>query len=653
MTDVFISYKSEDRARVKPLVDALVAEGLTVWWDLQIEGGVAWREKIRQQLDTAACVLVVWSTYSVGPAGHFVQDEASRARRRGVYLPIALDEVEPPLGFGQDQVLRLVNWRGARNDDHFRDVVSAAKAVAAATPRPAPLARARRVRRQRPPALAVAIGGGLALALVSGLVWTRAPARLCDAAGLRCPSLLGQTVAAAPNSIAVLPLANLSGDPAQEYFSDGLSEEIISTLSRLGGLQVVGRTSSFRFKGAKDTSAEIGRKLGVTYLVDGSVRRDGIAVRVSAQLVDAKSGFERWSQTYDRDMKDIFAVQSGIAQAVAEALKVRLLGDDIAALSRGGTSSPAAYDSYLRGRRLIDTAASEDGYNDALAKFDAAIAADPKFAAAHALRARVLDVLANEYATPAELKPTFDSAMVSARRAVELAPDLADAQATLGQTLLNATLDFSRARPAYDRAIALGGGDADVLTRYGLFSCRAGDFGPGLTAARRATVLDPLNPRVFKSLGLALMAARQYPAAIDAMRRVLALSPGASGAHSTIADALLLQGQAAAARAEYALEPLSWEVQRGQAMVLRRLGDEPGAEAAFRALASRDNGVTAYQQAQVLAQWGQVDRAMVALQAAFDAGDSGVLWMSHDAMLDPVSGDPRFVRLLGRLGLRG
>ena len=196
--------------------------------------------------------------------------------------------------------------------------------------------------------------------------------RSCWGRGAAVWSLRGHVPGLGPsasaNSLAVLPFANLSGDPAQDYFSDGLSEELISTLARLKPLHVVARTSSFRFKGAHEDSATIGVKLGVAWLLDGSVRRDGGLVRVSADLADARTGYERWSATYDRDLKDIFAVQSGIAQAVADALKVRLLGGDIAALSRGGTTSPEAYDAYLRGRKLLLEGAGEAGYRAALAR---------------------------------------------------------------------------------------------------------------------------------------------------------------------------------------------------------------------------------------------------------------------------------------------
>src|SRR3954465_3510456 len=233
--------------------------------------------------------------------------------------------------------------------------------------------------------------------------------------------------AAARNSVAVLPFANLSGDPKQDYFSDGLSEEVLDALARLRQLQVAARTSSFSFKDKSVDVATIAARLGVPYVLDGSVRRDGDMIRVSASLIDARTGFKTWSETYDRKLDDIFAVQQGIAAAVAQALQVRLGGGDLPRIATGGTSNTAAYDQYLRGRQLVDMSASEADWRQALAYFDAALAADPTYALAHAARAVARIALANAFLPADQLRPTYDQALASARRAVELAPASADA----------------------------------------------------------------------------------------------------------------------------------------------------------------------------------------------------------------------------------
>jgi len=640
MADVFISYKTEDRARVAPLVDALAAEGLSVWWDVHIEGGAEWRESIERELEGAACVIVVWSVGSVGGAGHFVQDEAARGQRRGVCLPVAIDPVEPPLGFGQQQVLSLVGWRGARRDPRFLDVLAAAQAVISRGPRPRPIARIPRARRWpgAPVFLAVAVGG---IMLAGAAVWSAHE------------GLIEFGPSAPANSLAVLPFTNLSGDPAQDYFSDGLSEELISTLARLKPLHVVGRTSSFRFKGSHEDSATIGVKLGVAYLLDGSVRRDGEVVRVSAELSDASTGYERWSATYDRDLKGIFAVQSGIAQAVADALKVQLFGGDIAALSLNGTTSPEAYDSYLRGRHLLEQGAGEADYRQALARFDAAIGADPHYASAYAARATTLVYLANQFVEPQRLRATYDQALASARQSVELAPGLAANQTILASTLIYANHDFAGAKAAFARANAEGAGDAAVLLGYGLFTCELGDCEAGASALRRAVALDPLSPLAYKTLGSALIGARKYPEAIAVLRKAVALSPNIVIAHGWIGDALMLQGDYAGAKAEYAAEPMGWARQTGLAMVLRRLGDDAGARAALAALIADGGEANSYQEAQIYAQWGDRDRAFSALDTALRLNDSGLSMLKVDPLLGPLRGDSRFAALLARVGLPG
>lgn len=629
---IFMSYASADRARVELIVKALNARGHSVWWDRAISGGAAYARVIEAALNNCDVVIVAWSRAAVD--SDWVRDEAAFGRDHGQLVPLQLDDTEPPLGFRQYQLVKFSTWNGRPEEPEIASLIAAIDAPCERVDPPtSPGPRARGMPANRRSLL---LAAAVAFPALAGGAWWWF--------GLR------QTPAPL-HSIAVLPFANMSGDASQDYFSDGLSEELINALARLKPLQVVGRTSAFKFKGSKAGSSEIGAKLGVAHLLDGSVRRERTLVRVSTQLVEAKTGFEVWSQTFDRDMKDILVVQSEIAQAVAEALKVRLLGADIAAFTLGGASNDQAYDDFLRGRRLFDVGGGEEAYRSALARFDAAIAGDPGFAAAHAARARTLLTVANQFTPPERLRQAYAAALASARRAVTLAPGLAEAQATLASVLENGFLDFAAAKLAFGRAMATGEGNADILTRFGQFSCEIGEFDPGLAAVRRAAVLDPLNPRVFRSLGYALIGAKDYAGAIVAMRRALALSPKAEGAHAAIGDALLLQGDLTGARAEYPLEPLAWLRLTGQAILLRRLGDGPGADAAFKALKADGDSVTLYQQAQVYAQWGDADHAVAALAAAYKSGDSGIVLMKSDAMMDPLRADPRFTQLIKQLGL--
>ena len=349
MSDVFVSYKAEDRRRVQPLVEALEADGLTVWWDAHIGGGDEWRRTIEQQLDAAKCVLVVWSKRSTAPEGRFVRDEATRAMERGVYLPVRIDNVRMPLGFGETQALSLTGWKGGGDDARCRAVLAAAHAIADGKTfgdhdahRFAAHASRRGVLTATAAAAVAAAGGGAWLFLKPG-------------------------AAEAASSIAVLPFANLSSDPAQLYFSDGLTEELRSALSR-AGLQVVGRTSSEAVKNADAETAA--NKLGVANILTGSVRRSPSTIRVSAQLIKGSNGLERWSQNYDRKPGDELTIQSDIAQNVAQALSVALGRAAKAALAVGGTSNAAAQDLYLKARNHLRTEDSEASYRQAIGLLD-------------------------------------------------------------------------------------------------------------------------------------------------------------------------------------------------------------------------------------------------------------------------------------------
>ena len=248
----------------------------------------------------------------------------------------------------------MIGWRGDRRDERLADIIAASRALLEGGPRLAP----RVAGAPRPARRSLIAGGALVVtaAAVAGTFGLRK--QICDAAGLLCPG----GAASPPKSLAVLPFDNLSGDPSQAYFCEGLSEELLDRLAHVPQLQVAGRTSAFKFKGGKDDAATIGAKLGVAYILDGSVRRSDTVVRVSAQLIEAKTGFERWSQSYDRDLRDVFAVQDDIAASVTQALKLKLLGGTAAAAPGARESRvPAAHDAYLQGRKLFDSSAGRSG----------------------------------------------------------------------------------------------------------------------------------------------------------------------------------------------------------------------------------------------------------------------------------------------------
>ena len=629
---VFISYARADRARVEPLGEALRARGYSVWWDGDIPGGAAFANEIEAALRNADAVVVAWSRTSI--ASDWVRDEAALGRDLHRLAPIVLDDAQPPLGFGQYQVVDFAAWQGDPAAREVDRLVQAIERAANAEGGTAPLAA--RATRRGTPRRAMLIGGALAVPVAAGAAWF----------ALRGA---GSAPAAPPHSVAVLPFANLSGDASQDYFSDGLSEELRGALTRVDALQVAARASSNAFRNAHQDVSTIARKLGVAFVLDGSVRRAGDVVRVSAQLTDAHSGYEKWSQTYDRPTRDVFAIQSEIAQLVTDALKVKMLGSPVSGPSTGRTTNPAAFDHYLRGRHIFDQSGDEATFRQALAEFDAAVAADPNYAAAHAARARTLIAIGNQFATGDEMRTLYDEGLKSAERAVKLAPDLAASQSALGFSRLTGALDMRGAAGPYERARTLGQGDAAILLGFGGYAALVGDFKNSMAALDRAAVLDPLNPSVNRVLGGALYGARRYDDAILKTRAALRLNPSMSFAHFTVGNCLLLQAKAAEARADYLLEPIDVNRLAGLALADKALGDEPAARASFAKLIALGHNAL-YQTAEVQARWSQPDAALDTLEKAFAAGDSGMIYLRNDPMLDALRASPRFTRLLQRMG---
>ena len=624
---MFISYARADRARVKPIADALSAAGHEVWWDALIEGGSAFAKTIEQQLDAADAVIVAWSATSI--ESDWVRDEAGRGRDRKRLVPVLLDPIEPPLGFRQYHAIDLSRWNGRPDTPEAASVLRGI-ATAAERPeiRPTVAPAARRPSRRT---LLIAGGGTAVAGATAGLLawhpWGRLGAR---------------------NAVAVLPFANLSGDQTQTYFSDGLSEEIRSTLARNAQLKVAAPTSSNVFRSQDQGARRIAEQLGVSFLLEGSVRKAGDVVRVAADLIDASTGFTSWSQVFDRKIDDIFAVQSEIANTVATALAAKVTPGSRAP---GGTANVAAYDAYLRGRALFNADEGEASDRAALAKFEEAIALDPHYAAAFAARSRSLAAIASQYAKPADLHSLYENAIAAADQAVDLAPDLAGGHAALGYATLAGLLDFKAAKVPYDRAYALGVGDADILVLFALYAGKTRDIDRALSAIQRAEMLDPLNPRTYRAHGSILLMARRYAEAIPLLQRALTMNPKLSNAHAFVGVAQLMLGDNAAARGSFDAEPSASPKLAGLAIAAKRLGDQSGAAAAFAKLLADFGDSAAYQQGQVHAQWGQVEPAVTALERARAASDAGITGILNDPLLDPLRKDARFVRLLSALGL--
>ena len=622
--NLFLSYARADRARAEKLIAALTKHGYELWWDARLEGGSAFAESIADALKTADAVLVLWSQSSI--TSDWVRDEAAVGRDRKRLVPLSLDGVEPPLGFRQYHAIDVSHWRGRSDCPETRAIDRALDAIRAGRPQPEPLSRP--VSRR---ALLVAGGGVGAVAAVGGTIFAVQQGWLASDGG--------------GTSIAILPFKNVGNNPAQAHLSDGITEEIRAALRRIPSLRVLGSKSSSLAAEDSAGSKSIAQRLDVQYLLDGSVQRAGAMLRVAADLTDGRTGFSKWSNQLDRPMADIFAVQREIAQMVAGAMEARIA---TAKPEGGGTVNVAAYENYLRAREKYFNSTGEADNRAALALLDLAVAADPNFAKAQALRSRCLNFLAATLTTPSEAKPYFDEAIVAAKTALKLAPDLADAHLAVGAAL-SGRLNLRESLPYYKRALELAPGDADMLKAYAAKMSHIGETGAARQAATKAALLDPLNHGSFAKLGDIEVDANQYRTAIGHYEKALSLNPKAGFSYAKIAICQLLLGDAKAALKTAEKEPRPYMRLAALAIVRRRLGDDLGAVREFQAL--KDLGQVAYQEAQVLAQSGDKAAAVEALERAVAVGDQGVLWAKTDPLLIPLRGDPRFTALLKHIGL--
>ena len=443
-----------------------------------------------------------------------------------------------------------------------------------------------------------------------------------------------------PHSIAVLPFVNMSGDKEQDYFSDGLSEELLNSLSCINDLQVAARTSSFYFKGEHADLPTIAHKLNVASVLEGSVRRSGQKIRVTAQLSNAATGFHLWSQTYDRDLHDVLKMQTEIANAVASALKVTLLGDGATKIDVGGTRNPVAFDAYLRASQAYRLYHDAKDLKTAIAAYSDAIHLDPNYALAFVGRSRAFDELASWWTEDgaASIEP-YGKAQADAQQAIKLTPDLGDAHLVLANSLA-VQLAFTRASEEYERALALAPGKALVLQDYGGFAVAMGRTEQGLAASRRAVLLDPLNRQVHIALMIALIDARRPEEAILVLHNALALDP-AYFPFQWMPYYLL--GNYESARIMCQSNPQSSDTHQCLAMIYEKLGRHADAEAELvklKATNSPQDDPVMY--AEIYAQWGQTAKALSSLETALRIRHVALEYLKTSPLFDPLREEPRF-----------
>ncbi len=464
--------------------------------------------------------------------------------------------------------------------------------------------------------------------------------------GRRPEAGFGDPGAAGTSSIAILPFADMSPGKDQEYLADGLSEELLNRLSKIPKLRVTARTSAFQFKGKNEDPKVIGRKLNVATLLEGSVRKAGNHVRITAQLVKVADGFRLWSETYERELTDIFAVQDDIARSVSAALEVELLGKDLRPLpSRGGNVE--VYNLYLQGNFFQQRRTKQD-MEMSIAYFERALKLDAGYAPAWLGLAGTRTRQADSVFIPVD--EGYRLARRDVEKALALDPSLADAHAILGWIRRTYDWDWPGAHAAFKRALELEPGNATVVRGAAMMASPLGRFEEALALDRRSVELDPLSVRTHVNSALHSLALRRLDEAEAALRRARDLGPDFPTLHLVTGRIFLARSmpEAALREMEQEKDPF-WRLQ-GMALAYHALGRRKEADAALAELREKHEADT-FQIAEVYAFRGEVDEAFEWLERAYAQRDGGLADIKGDELLESLESDPRYKALLEKLRL--
>ena len=486
---------------------------------------------------------------------------------------------------------------------------------------------------------------------VPALIFTPAILRWRQNAQTNSPPHESATIAAAEKSVAVLPFVNMSANKADEYLSDGMTEELLNALTKVKQLRVPGRSSSFAFKGMneEDIFRKVGQELHVNTVLEGSVRKAGEKLRVTAQLIKVSDGFHLWSETYDGDMNDILAFQSDVAKRVVEALQLQLGVEEARALAKKPTENPEAQRLYLLGRYNF-AKFTQEGWTNGIRAFEQALQVDPKFALAYCGLADIYG-WAGGQTMPG--KEAWARQMGLAKKALALDPELAEAHLSMG-TALQTSLDFKGSEKELDRAVELNPNLALAYDQYGWTFASQGRFDEALANEKKALELDPLNPLLNTDLAWFYYLARRYNEATAQIRSTLELNPNSAFAHNVAGWCLIAKGNTAEARAEFqkatTLDDLPW-YRASVGYTFAVLGDRAKARQILRELEDllKQRYVSPSNIATVYLGLGEKEKAFDWLDKAFEDQDPVFWWIKSDQLYDSVRNEPRLETLMRKI----
>jgi TolB-like protein/Tfp pilus assembly protein PilF len=648
-SDAFVSYASQDAAVANSIVENIESQGLRCWMaPRDVKPGTVYAEAIVRAINESSTLVLVLSAAAMASAhvGREVERAASK-HKQIIAFRIDASSLSPELEYflsnsqwidvpalGMSAALAKLNGAVGQHlatssqanpelggDTSGRSIIPRAVGAAAIAKR-------------------VAVAGAIVVGL--GVVGSVAvhfwPSKQRDA---QAPAL----VAISDKSIAVLPFVDMSETKDQEYFSDGLSEELIDLLAQTPDLRVIARTSSFYFKGKQVTIAEIAKTLGVAHVLEGSVRKSGTTLRVTAQLISADTGLHLWSKTYDRDVKEIFKVQDDVAAAVVEALKAKLLPARPPENARR-TDNSEAYDQYLIGRQFFSRQ-SREGWRLALSAYRRSIGLDDHFAAAYAALAETEAVVADDDTGDAA---GFNRAIEAAERAVALGPDIADGYAVRGWLRYAYSWNWAGAQSDIEKAMAYDVGSSTVQLRYSTLLGALGRIPDAIAAAQKAIKADPLSAAAWVESARWFINSRRFAAAREALNRALEITPESLWAFYRLEQTEVLDGHAEKALAR-ATSGQPDQRLIFTALAAHTLGRGAESDQALTALISQYALLDAYQIAEIYAWRGKTDKTLEWLGRSYAQHDFGLIDIKTDPFMTAVRPDPRFKAFLRKMNL--
>jgi TolB-like protein/Tfp pilus assembly protein PilF len=645
LAPVFISYASHDVTVAQQVCSALEAAGFSCWIaPRDVRPGAQYADAIVGAINEAKAVVLVLSQAAI--ASSHVAREVERAASK--HKPIIAFRIDAAaLNRALEYFLSNSQWIDVSALGRPAALAKLSEAVGTGT------ARTNAVNAEIPAkgkmkrlvALTAAALVVSAAVVVGVHFWSSKHSAAQAPAVGSSEAVAPASVEISDKSIAVLPFADLSEKHDQEYFAAGMAQEITDLLSKMPRLRVVGRASAFQFSGISDDPHSIGAKLGAAYLVEGSVRRSGSRIRVSAQLIDSRDGSQRWSDTYDRDLNDVLAVQDAIAAAAARALHISLTGGFE---PRPPLRSSAAYDLYLRGVRALDTG-SEQGCEDAIAYFQQALSIDDSFAQA-AVGLSMAYWYSGEFAwLPAVT--SMEHAREAANKAIQLDPKLGTPHAALAQIHLIYDWDWDGAAEELQRALSLGAGVEGVKAAARL-EATTGNWHQASEVLKSGLAIDPLNPTLHWNLAyIVYLRAGRFAEAESEVRQVLEISPRWGYAHVELGLALLFQG-----RLDEALDAIRQTapddgLQAGLSIVYFAMGRKAESAAALKKAVEEDADSWAYGLAEVHAYCGQIEKAIYWLDRAYSQKDTSLYTIKGDPLLKKLERDPRYKAFLRKMRL--